>query len=58
MPQQACEFTGLGFSLNPVKTSQTFILSVELHDFSHGYWAGFKHIELVELTHDEMSGYL
>lgn len=56
MTQQACDFTGVGLSLNPVKTNQVFILSVELHDFSHGYWAGFKHIELKTLTHAEMSG--
>lgn len=55
---QACEYTGLNISLNPVKTNQTFILSVELHDFSHEHWGGFKHIELIELTHDELGGYL
>lgn len=56
MTQRACAFTGAEYSANPVVTGQSVLITVELHDFSHGYWSGFAHVSLVGLTHDEMGG--
>lgn len=56
MVQQACDYTGVTVNPIVVTAGASVLLTVELHDFSHDYWAGFTHIQIHELTHNEIKG--
>ena len=56
MVKKAAEPTDITYSLNPVRTGQMFLLSVELNDFTYNHWSQFTYVELTALDYDDMGG--